>query len=93
MGKQLDDLNEEELSFYQKAQKDISKQPPTLAEQVEMLDDLTEKMILELVEIRTDDQKDTFFKARIKNALMMRNSLTASEKARKFYEKLAERTQ
>jgi len=90
--KKFEDLNLEELEFYQNAQKALNQRPPTISEQVESLNDLIENLCIKLCDIRTEDKTDTYIKAKLSNAMMLRASLQVGEKAKKYFEKLAERT-
>lgn len=85
------DLSREEKDFYLNSQKQIERNPPSISEQVENLTDMIESILSELVEIRTKDDKDTFLKARVKDLIIIRNSLTATQKAKKQLERLLER--
>lgn len=89
--KSLEDLNSDELAFYRQAQDEIGEAPPTINEQVEILENLIENITIELIATRTDDSKDCYLKSRLQNALFMKNALTKSEKAKKYYEKVAKK--
>ena len=87
------DLNEEELLMYQQANEAINKKPPTITEQVEMLDELIENLVIQVCDTQTSGKNafvDANLKARLKNAMVIKHSLTAPERARKYYEKLAQ---
>jgi len=87
------DLNEEELLMYQQASEAINKKPPTINDQVEMLNELIENLIVQLCDVHTSGKNcflDANLKARLKNAMVIKRYLTAPERAKKYYEKLAQ---
>ena len=86
------DLNDEELLMYKRANAAINKAPPTITEQINLLDDLIEDLVIKLCDVHTSGDNaflDANLKARVRNALLMKSALTAPEKAQKYYEKLA----
>lgn len=89
--KRLSDLNNEEIDFYNRASQAINQKPPTILEQIEIWDSQIESLIAELCNTRTDDRIDTYLKARLKNAFIIKQSLTAGDKARKSLAKILER--
>jgi len=87
-----DELTREEKDFYMQSQEMIERKPPSIAEQVDNLENMIDNLLLELVDLRTKDAKDTFLKARVKNLLVIKASLTSAERAKKQLQKLLERT-
>ena len=49
----LDELNDEELLMYKRANAAINQAPPTISEQVNMLDELIEELLIKLCEVQT----------------------------------------
>lgn len=90
-GLKYQDLNREEKDFYLNSQKQIEQKPPTIHEQVEQLEDMLDNLLFELIEVRTKNNKDTFLKARVKNLLIIKASLTNAERAKKQLQRLLER--
>ena len=63
----------------------------TYPEQVDMWDTQIEQLIIELCDTRTNNQIDTYLKARLRNAFIIKQSLTAGDKARKSLKRILER--
>lgn len=89
--KRLQDLSDEEMDFYNRASEAINQKPPTYPEQVDMWDTQIEQLIIELCDTRTNNQIDTYLKARLRNAFIIKQSLTAGDKARKSLKRILER--
>lgn len=87
-----EELTREEKDFYLQSQEMIEQKPPSIAEQVDNLENMIDNLLLELVDLRTQSAKDTFLKARVKNLLVIKASLTSAERAKKQLKKLLERT-
>lgn len=79
------------MDFYNRASEAINQKPPTYPEQVDMWDAQIEQLIIELCDTRTNNQIDTYLKARLRNAFIIKQSLTAGDKARKSLKKILER--
>ena len=90
--KRLEDLSNEEIDFYNNAYKAVNQAPPTIPEQVDLLEDQIESLVIKLCEIRTEDKEDTYYKAKLSNMMLLKNSLTIGKKAEKYFKKLSERT-
>ena len=89
----VEQMSREELEMYERANEAINKKPPTISEQTDILDDLIEELTIKLCEVHTSGKnsfEDAYLKARLRNAMLMKHSLQAPEKARKYYEKLAQ---
>lgn len=87
------DMSKEELEMYERANEAMNKKPPTISEQVDILDELIEDLTVKLCEVHTSGKNsfmDAYLKARLRNAMLMKHTLQAPEKARKYYEKLAQ---
>lgn len=90
-GLKVEDLNQEEALYYERAALAISKEPPTIPEQVNLINDHIEDLILQLCNVETSGKNcwlDANLKARIKNLLEMKATLTPGERARRYYEKV-----
>jgi hypothetical protein len=74
------DLDEDERQVFKRFATILEKRPPTIDEQLEGMAEMIDSLIGELVDIRTSDPNDTFLKARIKNYLLLKASLSRDEK-------------
>lgn len=89
----VEEMNKEELEMYERANEAINKKPPTISEQIDVLDELIEDLTIKLCEVHTSGKNsflDANLKARLRNAMLMKHTLTAPDRAQKYYEKLAQ---
>jgi hypothetical protein len=87
----FEDLTNEEKDTFLAWQKILEQKPLTIDEQINSLAEMIDTLILELVKIRTNDQNDTFLKARIENYLTIKSALCKNEKDKRKLNQLLER--